>query len=69
MLAQIADLRLCALQSLRPYVLGPLCPCDLMSALLCPAHFCLRPNVVDRPYGNQIPKVFAGGKSFGPFAS
>ena len=32
MLAQIADLRLCA----------------LMSEPLCPAHFCLRPYVVDR---------------------
>ena len=35
MLAQIADLRICALMSLRPYVLVPLCPCTLMSAPLC----------------------------------
>ena len=47
MLAQLADLRLCALMSLCPYV------CALMSVLyvpapLCPAHFCLRPYVVDR---------------------
>ena len=44
MLAQLADLRLCAL-----YVLGLLCPSALMSApLRCPASFCLRPYVVDR---------------------
>ena len=58
MLAQIADLRLCALMSLRPYVLAPLCPCTLMSSPLCPAPLCpatlcpapffLRPYVVDR---------------------
>ena len=55
MLAQIADLRLRAPMSLRPYVLAPLCPfalmslcpCALMSATLCPASFCLRPYVVD----------------------
>ena len=35
MLAQLADLRLCALMSLRPYVPAPLCPRDLMSAPLC----------------------------------
>ena len=45
MFAQITDLRLCALMSLRLYVLTPLCPCPLMSALLCPAFFCLRPYV------------------------
>ena len=45
MLAQIADLRLCALMSLRPYVLEPLCPFALMSAPLCPAPFCLRPYI------------------------
>ena len=38
MLAQLADLRFCALMSLRPYVPVPLCP----------ATFCLRPYVVDR---------------------
>ena len=27
MLAQIADLRLCTLTSLHPFVLAPLCPC------------------------------------------
>ena len=43
MLGEIADLRLCALMSLGPYVLAPLGPCALMSALLCPASFCLRP--------------------------
>ena len=40
MLAQLADLRLCALMSLRPYVPAPLCPCALMSAPLCPAPLC-----------------------------
>ena len=45
MLARIADLRLCALMSLRPYVLVPyvletLCPCVLLSATLCPAPLC-----------------------------
>ena len=48
MLAQLADLRLCALMSLRPYVPAPLCPCALMSAPLCPAPFCLSPYVVYR---------------------
>ena len=43
MLAQITDLRLCALMSLRPYVPATLCSCALMSALLC-----LRPYVVDQ---------------------
>ena len=38
MLAQITDLRLCALLSLRPYVPVPLCP----------EPFCLRTYVVDR---------------------
>ena len=41
MLAQLADLRLCALMSLFPYVPAPLCPCALMFALLC-----LRPYVL-----------------------
>ena len=41
MLAQITDLRLCALMSLRTYVRA------LMSAPLCPASLCLRPYVVD----------------------
>ena len=31
MLAQLADLRLCALMSLCPYVPAPLCPCGFMS--------------------------------------
>ena len=35
MLAQLADLRLCALMSLRSYVPAPLRPCALMSAPLC----------------------------------
>ena len=39
MLAQLADLRFCALGSLRPYVSVPLCPCAL----------CLHPYVL-RPY-------------------
>ena len=47
MLAQLADLRFCALMSLRPYVPVPLCPCARMSAPLCPAPLCLRPYVVD----------------------
>ena len=38
MLSQIADLRLCVLLSLHPFVLGPLCP----------AACCLRLYVVDR---------------------
>ena len=37
MLAQLADLRLCALMSLRSYVPVPLCP-----AHLCPAPLCRR---------------------------
>ena len=36
MLGEIADLRLCALMSLRSYVLAPLCLCTLMSVPLCP---------------------------------
>ena len=58
MLAQLADLRFCALVSLRSYVPAPLCPCALMSvplcpcalmsAPLCPAPLCLCPYVVDR---------------------
>ena len=56
MLAQLADLRLCALMSLRPYVPAPLCPRALMflrpyvPATLCPASFCLRPYVGFRPW-------------------
>ena len=55
MLAQIADLRHCALMSLNPFVLAPSCFCTLMSAHLCPvpfvsallpAPFCLRPFVL-----------------------
>ena len=46
MLAHLADLRLCALMSLHPYVRVPLCPCALMSAPLCPAAFCLRSYVL-----------------------
>ena len=34
MLPQIADLHLCVLMSLRPYVFSPLCPCALMSCAL-----------------------------------
>ena len=61
MLAQLADLRLCALMSLRPYVPAPLCPCALMSvplcpATLCPAPFCLCPYVVDRPWAVSGPR-------------
>ena len=37
-LAQLADLRLCTLMSLRPYVPAPLCPCAFMSR----APLCLR---------------------------
>ena len=48
MLAQLADLRLCALMSLRLYVPASFCSCALMSAQLCPAPFCLRPYVVNR---------------------
>ena len=40
MLAQLADLRLCALMSLRPYVLAALCPCALMSSPLCSVPLC-----------------------------
>ena len=47
MLTQIADLRLCTLMALCPYVPVPLCPYALMSASLCLAHFCLRPHAVD----------------------
>ena len=35
MLAQIADLRLYALMSLRPYVPAALCPCALLPGPLC----------------------------------
>ena len=62
MLAQLADLRLCALMSLRPYVPAHLClrpnvPAHLclrhyvhalMSCALLSALFCLRSSVVDR---------------------
>ena len=42
MLAQLADIRLCALMSLRPYVPAPLCPCTLMSLRsYVPAPLCL----------------------------
>ena len=46
MLAQLADIRLCALMSLRPYVPAPLCPCALMSALLCPCALMSAPYVL-----------------------
>ena len=47
MLAQITDLRLCALISMRPYVPMPLCPHDLMSPEpYVPAPLCLRTYVL-----------------------
>ena len=49
MLAQITDLRLCVLMSLRPYVLASLCPCVLMSL----RPYVLRPYVVDRWPGDS----------------
>ena len=60
MLANIADLRLCALMSQRPYVLEPL---GLSPYVLCPftvsAHLCrvyvgLRPYVGFRPHSCKI---------------
>ena len=47
MLAQITDLRLCALMSLSPYVSEPLCP----------ALFCLRPYVIDWISDNRLVSV------------
>ena len=57
MLAQLADLRLCALMSLRPYVCALTSLRPFVCALLS-APFCLRPYVVDRKnhnYSNLAP--------------
>jgi len=35
-----------------PYDLASLCPCALMSKLLCPVLFFLHPDVVDRKKGH-----------------
>ena len=40
MLALIADLSLCPVMSVSPYVLAPSCTCTLMSAPLCPSPLC-----------------------------
>ena len=56
MLAHIADLRLCALMSLRTYVLAPLCPFALMALrTYVTAPLCLHPYVVDR-HSQELPK-------------
>ena len=47
MLGEIADLRLCALMSLRSYVSVPLCPCALMSCALLSAPLCRRSESKD----------------------
>ena len=57
MLAQLADLRFCALMSLLPYVLRPFV-CALMSAALCPAPFCLRPYVGFRSGWVHVPRNY-----------
>ena len=64
MLAQLADLRMCALMSLRtyvprPYVPWPLCPAPLCPVPLCPAPFCMSPYVGFRFKVQAQKQIFA----------
>ena len=61
MLAQLADLRFCALMSLRIIVPAPLCV-RYYVCLLYPAPFCLRPDVGFRRKTNYKKKVTLSAK-------